>query len=210
MISSVFIVATMGYLLGSFPTGFLVGRFAHVDVRAAGSGNIGATNVVRLLGKRFGYAVFLVDALKGILAVRAAIFVGERMGYRGEPLEICAIIAAISCVVGHSFPIWLRFKGGKGAATSSGVVIALMPLVAAVGLIVWVIAFETTRYVSVASVAAATTLPVTVAIFSWAGIIMHGAALFYFSIAIAAIIVWRHRSNFSRLMNGTEPRFTRK
>ena len=207
--SGILIAAVIGYLLGSFPTGYLVGRFSHVDLRSAGSGNIGATNVLRVLGKRFGYAVFFVDALKGFVAVRAMIFISQRIGYASEGVEICAIVAAMSCVVGHSFPVWLRFKGGKGAATSSGVVIALMPLVAIVGLVVWVVVFETTRYVSVASMAAATMLPVTVAIFLWLGL-THEVFLFYLSLALAAIVVWRHRSNLSRLRNGTEPRFTRK
>jgi acyl phosphate:glycerol-3-phosphate acyltransferase len=209
MIPSFVAAAGLGYLLGSLPTGYLAGRIAHVDVRSAGSGNIGATNVLRILGKRFGYAVFFVDALKGIIAVRVAIFIAERTGYSGEYLEGCAVLAAVACIIGHSFPVWLRFKGGKGAATSTGVVFALMPLAAVVGLCIWVIVFEATRYVSLASVAAATTLPITVAIFLWAGI-THEVVLLYFSLAVGLLVVWRHRPNFSRLRNGTEQRFSRK
>jgi glycerol-3-phosphate acyltransferase PlsY len=107
------------------------------------------------------------------------------------------------------FPVWLRFKGGKGVATSAGVVFGLMPLAVVIVFLVWVVAFETTRYVSVASVAAALALPVTVALLMhWE--IIEGAGLFYFSAVLAILVAWNHRSNFSRLLKGTEQRFTRK
>ena len=115
------------YLLGSIPAGYLAGRIAGIDIRKTGSGNIGATNVTRVLGKRYGYSVFLIDFLKGLVAVRMSILIGERAQLAATSIELIGILAAVSCVIGHAFPVWLRFKGGKGVATSAGAVFALMP-----------------------------------------------------------------------------------
>ena len=202
-------VCCLGYLFGSFPAGYFAGRIAGVDVRSAGSGNIGATNVLRVLGKPWGYAVFFVDAFKGFAAVQLAFFLAEHSTFARPHAVYFAILAAVMCVVGHSFPIWLRFKGGKGVATSAGVVFGLMPLAAVVIFLVWVVVFEISRYVSVASVLAASALPVTIALFiRWK--MIEGYGLLYFSTVLAILVIWRHRSNFSRLLNGTEQRFTRK
>lgn len=202
-------VCFTGYLFGSFPAGYFAGRIAGVDVRSLGSGNIGATNVLRVLGKRWGYAVFFVDAFKGFAAVRLALFLAEHAGTARSYAVYFAIVAAVMCVVGHTFPIWLGFKGGKGVATSAGAVFGLMPLAAVVIFLVWVIVFEITRYVSVASLVAASALPVTVALLIHWNVI-EGAALLYFSTVLAILVLWSHRSNFSRLLKGTEQRFTRK
>jgi glycerol-3-phosphate acyltransferase PlsY len=202
-------VCFLGYLFGSFPTGYFVGRLTGVDVRAVGSGNIGATNVLRVLGKRWGYTVFFVDAFKGFAAVRLAIFIAKRLPDLAPHPEYFGILAAMLCIVGHTFPVWLRFKGGKGVATSAGALFGLMPMVVPFIVIVWIIIFEITRYVSVASIVASASLPVAVWLFLRWGY-LEGAALLYFSMAIAALVLWRHRSNFSRLLNGTEQRFTRK
>jgi acyl phosphate:glycerol-3-phosphate acyltransferase len=202
-------VCCLGYLFGSFPAGYFAGRIAGVDVRAAGSGNIGATNVLRVLGKRWGYAVFFVDAFKGFAAVRVALFLAEHLAPARAHAVYFAILAAVMCVVGHTFPIWLRFKGGKGVATSAGAIFGLMPLAAVIIFLIWVIVFEITRYVSVASLVAASSLPVTVALLlRWK--IVEDAGLLYFSTVLAILVVWSHRSNFSRLLKGTEQRFTRK
>jgi glycerol-3-phosphate acyltransferase PlsY len=202
-------VCFFGYLFGSFPTGYFVGRLTGVDIRAVGSGNIGATNVLRVLGKRWGYTVFFVDAFKGFAAVRLAFFIARHMPSTPQHLEYFGILAAMLCVAGHTFPVWLRFKGGKGVATSAGALFGLMPLVVPFVVLVWIIIFETTRYVSVASIIASISLPVAVWLFlSWG--YLEGAALFYFSIAIAGLVLWRHRSNFSRLLHRTEQRFSRK
>ncbi len=147
-------VALVSYLLGSIPAGYLAGRIAGVDIRHAGSGNIGATNVTRVLGKRYGYPVFIVDFLKGLMAVSLSILMEKRAQPQSVPTELIGIIAAISCVIGHSFPVWLSFKGGKGVATSMGGLFGLMPFVALIGGAVWVITFQITRYVSVASITA--------------------------------------------------------
>jgi glycerol-3-phosphate acyltransferase PlsY len=199
----------VGYLFGSFPAGYLAGRIAGVDVRSAGSGNIGATNVLRVLGKPWGYTVFFLDAFKGFAAVRLIRFITEQLAAGNEYAEYFAILAAVMCVVGHSFPIWLRFKGGKGVATSAGAIFGLMPLAAVTVFLIWVIFFEITRYVSVASIVASASLPVVVALFiRWK--LIEGMGLLYFSILMATLVLWRHRSNFSRLRSGTEQRFTRK
>ena len=202
-------VVLISYLLGSIPAGYLVGRIAGIDIRHAGSGNIGATNVTRVLGKRYGYPVFVVDFLKGLMAVSISILVEKRVQPVLVPTELLGIVAAISCVIGHSFPVWLSFKGGKGVATSMGALFGLVPFVALIGVAVWVITFDMTRYVSVASMTAALAVPISILILmplKQTG----GAVLLYFSICLAALVIFRHRSNLSRLVRGTEPRFKRK
>ena len=202
-------VSVLGYLFGSFPAGYIAGRMAGVDVRSLGSGNIGATNVLRILGKRWGYAVFFVDAFKGFAAVRLAFFLAKRVPAAQPYAEYFAILAAIMCIVGHTFPVWLGFKGGKGVATSAGALFGLMPLAVPFIVLIWVIVFETTRYVSVASIVAAISLPIVVGLFlRWN--FLEGSALLYFSIMLTLLVLWRYRSNFSRLLNGTEQRFSRK
>lgn len=205
----VLVFCALGYLFGSFPAGYLAGRLAGVDIRAHGSGNIGATNVLRVLGKKWGYSVFFIDAFKGFAAVRLTIFLVQRLPAAQPYAEYFAILAAVMCIVGHTFPVWLRFKGGKGVATSAGALFGLMPLAVPFIILLWVITFEITRYVSVASIVAAISLPIVVGLFlRWK--FLEGSALFYFSILIALLVLWRHRSNFSRLLNGTEQRFSRK
>jgi acyl phosphate:glycerol-3-phosphate acyltransferase len=202
-------VCCLGYLFGSFPAGYFAGRIAGVDIRSVGSGNIGATNVLRALGKRWGYAVFFVDTFKGFTAVRLALFLAEHLTFARPHAVYFGILAAVMCVIGHTCPVWLRFKGGKGVATSAGAIFGLMPLAAVIIFLVWVVVFEITRYVSVASLVAALALPVTVALLiRWR--IIEGPGLLYFSTVLAILVVWRHRSNFSRLLKGTEQRFTRK
>jgi glycerol-3-phosphate acyltransferase PlsY len=123
--------------------------------------------------------------------------------------ELCAIVGGACCVVGHLFPIWLGFKGGKGVATSGGVIFGLMPLVALVMAFVWIVVFQTTRYVSLASIAAVIAMPVAAGAMLYFGK-LHAPVLFYFSLCLAAVVVVRHRSNFSRLASGAEQRFQRK
>ena len=203
------VVALFGYLLGSIPAGYLAGRIAGIDIRKVGSGNIGATNVTRTLGKRYGYPVFLVDFMKGALAVGLSILFVKNIEPGSISPELFGIVAAIFCVLGHMFPIWLGFKGGKGVATLAGAVFGLMHLAALIGLVVWVLVFEVTRYVSVASITTAIILPAAVLALAYATH-TNGTALFYFSLCMAAVVVFRHRSNVSRLVRGTEPRFKRK
>jgi glycerol-3-phosphate acyltransferase PlsY len=201
-------VSLVGYLFGSLPTGHLVGRFLGVDISKHGSGNIGATNVLRVLGRRWGYLVFFIDTLKGFLAVRTAFYLVQIAKIDVERIELVGILAAITCILGHTFPIWLDFKGGKGVATSAGALLGLMPAAIVAIFFVWLIIFQLTRYVSVASIGAALALPVVVGILILRKSVTD-AALLYFSILIAGVVIWRHRSNLKRLINGTERRFSR-
>ncbi len=202
-------VGVFSYILGATPSGYIAGRIAGLDIRKHGSGNIGATNVLRTLGKKYGYAVFFCDTFKGFLAVRLAVFCAERLGPAHQYADWFGILAAILCVLGHTLPIWLKFKGGKGVATSAGVMLGLAPIATLVAVVVWVIVFETTRYVSVASVVGAISLPAAIGLL----IEMHlnkSVPIFCSAIMLAAVVCWRHRSNFRRLVNGTEQRFTRR
>lgn len=183
----------LGYLLGSIPFGLILTRFGgEGDVRDIGSGNIGATNVLRTGRKGLAAATLLLDALKGtaaILAVRA-LFPGE---------DGLAGIAAIGALFGHLFPIWLRFKGGKGVATFVGLLAGLYWPCAVIAALVWLAAFALTRYSSVGGMAAALSGPIS------------AAALGRFDLALlflgfALLIVWKHRDNLARLIAGTEPR----
>lgn len=189
-------IVLLGYLLGSIPNGLLVGRLRGIDIRQHGSGNIGATNVFRVLGKGLGILVFLLDAGKGLLAVRLAMAMAQPGG-----AELAGVIAAISCILGHNFPLWLKFKGGKGIATSAGVLIGLLPLATLMVFALWGVVFVVTRYVSLASIVAALALPVVVWMLAGQG------ALFYFALAAGVLAVVRHKSNIQRLLNGTENRF---
>ncbi len=202
------VILVGSYLLGSIPFGYLAGQLAGIDVRKFGSGNIGATNVVRVLGKRYGYPVFALDFLKGFGAVRISMLMATGPPPEWDSPEIFGIAAAMSCVIGHSYPIWLKFKGGKGVATSGGGLFALAPIAAFIGVAIWVVTFWVTCYVSLASVTAAVALPIVILVVS--GRNENAKAIFYFSVCVAAVVIWRHRSNLSRLLRGTEPRFTRK
>ena len=197
------------YLFGSIPFGYLAGKIGGIDIRKVGSGNIGATNVVRTLGKRYGYPVFLLDFLKGFGAVKISMSIATDGRLEWGSPEIFGVFAAVGSVIGHSFPLWLKFRGGKGVATSAGALFGLMPLATLIAVVIWVLVFWFTRYVSVASLVTSVTLPLIILIMTRLNQI-HGNALFYSSLGIAAVVIWRHRSNFSRLMRGNEPRFTRK
>jgi acyl phosphate:glycerol-3-phosphate acyltransferase len=197
------------YLLGSIPFGYLAGRLGGIDIRKAGSGNVGATNVVRVLGKRYGYPVFALDVLKGFGAVKISMLMAPGHPREWNSPEIFGILAAMSSVLGHLYPPWLKFKGGKGVATSAGALLALTPVATLTGAGIWIIVFWLTRYVSLASVIAAVVLPILILVVS--GRDQNKVkTLVYSSACVAAVVVWRHRSNLSRLMRGTEPRFTPK
>jgi acyl phosphate:glycerol-3-phosphate acyltransferase len=199
----------LGYLFGSFPAGYFAGRLAGVDVRREGSGNIGATNVLRILGKKWGYPVFAIDAFKGFAAVRVALMLVNCWPDAKPYAEYIAILTAVTCVAGHTFPVWLGFKGGKGVATTAGALAGLVPLAVPFVLCIWIVVFEISRYVSLASMIAAISLPIIVAVLArWN--FVDTRALIYFSVAMMLLVLWRHRSNFSRLLNGTEQRFRRK
>jgi glycerol-3-phosphate acyltransferase PlsY len=204
------LILAPAYLLGSVPFGLLLGRLGGVDVRQHGSGNIGATNVWRVLGPRWGGATFLLDTAKGFAAVRLAENVAYQRVTHPVPedyLAYAAVFAALACVLGHTFPVWLKFKGGKGVATSLGVLFAVMPLLATSAVLtVWLVVFGISRYVSLASILAALSLPITVGALMFLGE-LQGRVYLAFACAAAFLVVRRHRENIKRLFAGTESRF---
>ena len=215
-------IVVFAYLLGSIPFGLIVARSQGVDLRAHGSGNIGATNVWRVMGKKWGLITFFADAAKGWLAVVLATWLARRWeihvalphGHERTVLfdqGFAAIAAAIACILGHNFPVWLKFKGGKGVATSLGVLFGMMPLVSLIVFGIWALVFKTSRYVSLASLIGAVSLPITVIALmilgpahGWAAV--DSWAYFYFSVAAAIMVVYRHQPNIKRLVAGTELR----
>ncbi|HZZ41515.1 MAG TPA: glycerol-3-phosphate 1-O-acyltransferase PlsY [Tepidisphaeraceae bacterium] len=211
----IYVLIPAAYVLGSVPWGLVVGLSKGVDPRLAGSKNIGATNVGRLLGGKYFALVFVLDMLKGmvpmVLAGRA--LAGVAMGQVDYLLWLAVGAAAI---VGHMFSLFLKFKGGKGVATSAGVALGLWPFYTwpgLVGLAVWIVLFKVTRYVSVASIVAALVFPLAYIgigeIEHW-GVFDRQLWLLVFSSLIAIMIVVRHRANIKRLREGTENRFGKK
>jgi len=204
MVAALLITLIFAYLAGSLPTGFLVARAMRVDITQVGSGNIGATNVFRVLGKGPGALVLIVDLLKGALAVLVAPMLAAAM----TPTDSLALpaLAALGAVLGHNYTCWLGFKGGKGVATSAGAMAALIPPAFGVTVITWLLVFFLSRYVSMASIAAALILPVAT-IFTVSGPTRW--PLVAFTSALAALAVWRHRANIERLKAGTEHRINK-
>ena len=191
----------IAYLVGSVPYGFLAGKFRGVDLRKEGSGNIGATNAVRVLGKAWGYPVFFLDFLKGFLPVMLA--------DRGGIAEPIIVGIAVLVIVGHNFPIWLGFRGGKGIATSAGVILGLFPWQVFISaLFAWVLFFFTTRYVSVASIAASLMLTVSMGVLFFLG--TTSSLLLGVAGLMTILALLRHRGNIIRLLQGTEARFEKK
>jgi glycerol-3-phosphate acyltransferase PlsY len=187
-----------GYFLGSVPFGLIAGKIHGVDIREHGSRNIGATNVWRVFGWKLGLPVFLLDAGKGVGAVwlgrlAASSFAG--------PLDWCMVIAGMACILGHSFPVWLRFKGGKGVATSLGAIIAMLPMVSAIIFGIWAVIFAVSRYVSLASIIAAAAFPVVAFLFHATPPVLG------FAVVSATLVIVLHRGNIQRLRSGTERRF---
>ena len=153
-------ILLLTYLLGSVPSGYVVAKSHGVDIRRHGSGNIGATNVLRVMGKKWGYFVFACDVLKGLLAVRLA---GWLAGAGNADVVLGTVLGGIACILGHNYTVWLKFKGGKGIATSAGVMFGLFPAsVILAMLVIWLVVFFVGRYVSLASICAALSLPLAV------------------------------------------------
>jgi glycerol-3-phosphate acyltransferase PlsY len=197
----------LAYLLGSIPTGFLVGKARGIDIRTIGSGNIGATNVLRYFGTVAGVLVLMADALKGLLAVAVLTrAVWHFFGLTPDQLnrEWLEIVAALAAILGHNFTCWLHFKGGKGIATSAGVLVALVPYALLVILGIWIIVLGLTRFVSLASICASFSLPFA----TW---ITGGSfTMIAITAAMAALAIYKHRSNIQRLLKGTENRIGKK
>lgn len=188
------------YLVGAIPFGLLIARSRGVDIRQHGSGNIGATNVFRVLGKPLGIATFVLDALKGF----GPVVIGMQLA--PETPEAAGLTAGVATILGHSFPVYLGFKGGKGVATSAGVLLGLAPLAAGIGLALWAAVFAASRYVSLASITAAAAIPAV----SWALYAPDRIATPIALTLLGLLIILRHRSNIRRLRDGTESRFRRK
>ncbi len=201
------IVALASYLLGSIPTGYLVGKARGIDIRTVGSGNMGATNVFRVLGKKAGIFVLVVDFLKGFVACWfIAKFAAKNYptSEYANQLECFSIVAGIFAILGHNYTCWLKFKGGKGVATTAGVLAALFPSTFLVALVIWVLVFAVSKYVSLASIAAAASLPIA----TW---LLHGTRrMVIVALFMGALAIYKHKANIQRLMNGTENRFGKK
>lgn len=198
------LTALIGYLLGSIPTGFLVAKARGMDIRMIGSGNIGATNVVRQFGVGSGVFVLLADACKGWLAVAVMAHLFWSWFEPAADLvskERLEIVAGIAAILGHNFTCWLSFKGGKGIATSAGVLLGLVPLSLLIIFCVWVIVFAATRYVSLASICASLALPFA----TW--LTGRSATMITVTSAMTILAVFKHSSNIQRLIKGTENRF---
>jgi len=196
MQNPVFYVLT-AFFLGSLPFGYWLALLRGVDLRKQGSGNTGATNVGRVLGKKWGIFVFALDLGKGWLAVALAKSVGN------VP-ETWSITVGVFAVLGHIFSPWLGFRGGKGVATSAGILIGLAPWVALGVALIWFLAFQMSRTVSVASLCAATAFPLFV---FW---LMPDQKVFqWISLGMAVLVWFRHRDNLKRLLQGKENRFVK-
>jgi acyl phosphate:glycerol-3-phosphate acyltransferase len=196
-------IAAVAYLLGSIPFGYILVRvFRHQDIRSVGSGNIGATNVIRSGAKGLGVATFALDVLKGCSAVWLSALIAAALAPAMEPRNAEAL-GALCAVIGHMFPVWLKFKGGKGVATGFGVFLVSAPWAAlsAIGLFFVVLAL--TRYVAVGSMIGAASFP----IFAW--FLVSGSRPAFFiaaQVAVALLIIVKHHSNIQRLIDGTESR----
>jgi glycerol-3-phosphate acyltransferase PlsY len=192
----------LSYLAGSIPSAYLAGKLRGVDLRQHGSGNLGATNVVRVLGAKIGAVVFLADLLKGFLPV----YFLPRYTETLRP-ELWALVYGVAAIAGHVKPIFLLGKGGgKGVATATGVFLALAPVPMLVANAVWITTFYFTRYVSLASLLAAVILPI--AIVAWTR--DPQSPVFIASVVIASFVFWTHRANIGRLRRGEEHRFVKK
>ena len=190
------------YLVGSIPTGYLLGKSRGIDIRQHGSGNIGATNVWRVMGRNWGLVAFASDFLKGFLPL----FLLRKLCFADGgtwTVALLLVVCGLAAIIGHNYTPWLGFKGGKGIATSAGVLAALMPPVLAFALSLWIIATLVTRMVSVGSLLAAVSLAPLAAWF-------YPGQWIYFGLAVLAggLAVWRHRTNIQRLLAGTESKIS--
>jgi acyl phosphate:glycerol-3-phosphate acyltransferase len=201
LILSVSFIA-LAYLLGSIPIGLLLCRLYGVDIRTVGSGNIGATNVFRSVGKAPGIATFVGDALKGFVPAYVFPILGKLLHGSFQSSEI-GLLCGCAAIAGHNWPLFLRFQGGKGIATSAGVLLGIAPAAVGIGLLGWIFLFATSRYVSIASIGASIVVPVV----SWTLYFKKEPLLPIVLTILGLIAVWRHKSNIQRLIDGTEHRF---
>jgi glycerol-3-phosphate acyltransferase PlsY len=191
-------IALFGYLLGSVPTGVLLTKcFSKVDPRKMGSKNIGATNIFRTAGKALGILTLVGDVLKGMIPIGIAIQLGVS--------DLWIAIAGLSAFLGHIFPIFLGFKGGKGVATALGLYVMISPTAVLIEFLLFAVIVWKWRYISLGSICCATTIPILIAFFR-----SDSQAYFILSVIIVALILYRHQSNISRLLEGTESKWKAK
>ena len=196
MILKIILCLIFGYLFGCFSTGYFVGKLNKVDIRNYGSGNVGTTNALRTMGAKAGAITLIGDVLKAVIAILLVRFV---FFPDYEYIELLAIYTGLGVVVGHNYPVWLGFKGGKGMAATGGVMAALDPFIIPIGIPLFVLAVAITRYVSVGSLVVAVLFPIWI-------FIRHPGDLHMLIVALVfmALAFFKHRSNIKRLLNGTE------
>jgi glycerol-3-phosphate acyltransferase PlsY len=192
---TIILLTILAYLCGAVPFGFLVAKLNGVDIREKGSGNIGATNVFRVIGKGWGIFTLVLDALKGFIPAFFFPMLGNVDPSYG-------VLFGFSAIIGHTFPVYLKFKGGKGVATSAGVLLGVAPVAVGVGIFFFILTVVISRYVSLASIIAAISVAVTVWVEGEKSMIVKVVLTL-----MSLLIVWLHRANIQRLMNGTENRF---
>jgi len=185
------------YLIGSIPFGLLLSKAKGKDIRKLGSGNIGATNVLRCLGKPAGITCFALDVFKGFLPASFFPLLAETYGSSG-------ILFGAAAILGHNFPVFLKFKGGKGVATSAGVLVGVAPLAVVIGVLIWMLVFYASGYVSLGSIVAASAVIVA----GWA--LNYGRVIAIALTLLGALTIYRHRANIRRLIDGTENKFEKK
>ncbi|MDH5717877.1 MAG: glycerol-3-phosphate 1-O-acyltransferase PlsY [Spirochaetia bacterium] len=201
-IRSFVMLILLSYLFGSIPFAYIAGKIKGIDITKHGSGNVGATNTMRLLGKSWGFFVFFLDALKGFIP--AAIFVKLLFNKNNEALElesVYLIAAALFAILGHIYSVWIDFKGGKGAATGFGALLAIIPYIMLISLGIFIIFIILFKYVSLASIMAALSIPV---LFLFFESLHEKKEIFIFLLIISLFVVYKHKSNINRLLNGTE------
>jgi len=190
------------YLIGSIPTSFLIAKYLKgIDIREYGSGNVGATNTARVVGKLPGILVLVIDILKGLVCVTLVAKLFVKSGVNIEPATYALMLGSMA-IIGHVWTIFLGFKGGKGIATSSGVIIGVAPKIFLIALAIWIIVFAWKRYVSLASIVSAVSIPVMLAAMSYP------PSFVLITSIICGITIYRHYSNIKRLVRGEEGRFT--
>jgi acyl phosphate:glycerol-3-phosphate acyltransferase len=197
------LLIALAYLLGAIPIGLLLSLLKGIDVRTVGSGNIGATNVFRSVSKPLGVLTFIGDAVKGFVPAYVFPILGKCLTGTCQGSEI-GILCGVAAIVGHNWPVYLKFKGGKGISTSAGVLLGIAPAAVGIGLLSWIVLFVTSRFVSIASIGAAIVVPVV----SWTMYAKHGRLLPIVLTILGVLAVWRHKSNIQRLIDGTEHRFS--
>ena len=197
MLLPLLIVLALGYLIGSIPVAVLIGHWHKVDILNVGSGNAGATNINRTLGKRAGYLCFALDALKGVIATSWVLWLWDGLNV----LPWLASSSLLAAVIGHRFSVWIKFRGGKGVATTTGGLLVLLFYPTIIGLALWAFTFFALRYVSLASIVFALSLPITSYLYGVQ------PAYVILALVLSGLLILSHHSNIKRLWQGKEHRF---